>query len=121
MNAAQARGALTSNSTISIGLAITIAGVIFLSGVGWNKIDATADDLDTLETLHGQRLKILEDNQTRGIVIQGQLTDLLNQQQADQDRIDQELDETSREIWEIRRLIDQLQRPGGSVGGAPPP
>lgn len=117
MNAAQARGALTSNSTISIGLAITIIGAAISVGFGWKTLDAHADDLSE----HEQRLKILENNQTRGIVIQGQLTDLLAQEQANQDRTDEELDAVSREVLRLRLMIERLERPGGSVGGSPPP
>lgn len=117
MNTRQARDALTSNSTISIGLAITIMGAAASVGFGWKTLDAHAEDLSE----HEVRLKILEENQTRGIVIQGQLTDLLAEQQADQEQADAELDAVSREVFRLRLMIEQLQTPGGSIGGAPPP
>lgn len=117
MNAAAARNALTSNSTISIGLAVTIVAAAISVGIGWQRLDAHAEELSE----HDQRIKILEENQTRGIVIQGQLTDLLEKQQADQERADDEIDAVNREVLQLRFLIDQLRRPGGSVGGSPPP
>ena len=109
--------AITGNTTISIGLFAGIAAALIWVGVAWGQIQANAEDNDTQDT----QIQTLQGIATRGIVTNENINALLERQQRADERTAEALSDHSQAILRLQILIERLDQPGESVGGAPPP
>lgn len=103
---------LSNGTLMPIGLVLTVVGASIAVGAAFNQIEANAEDIEGLEG----RTKVMEESQTRGLILQENLNTLQARQARTQEGIEQLLDRQDDRIIRLEILIERLSEEGGTMG-----